>query len=106
MVEGYRRVDLDTELLGAQDILRSAGVRTTVHGPDQEVPAPAAEALGWVVREAVTNVVRHSDARSSAGSGLLGVAERLAALGGTLHSKSEDGQFRVTATIPREAGSR
>ena len=134
VVEGYRRVDLDTELLGAQDILRSAGVRTTVHGPDQEVPAPAAEALGWVVREAVTNVVRHSDARScditvtlttdqvgvqvdndgvrssgpasSAGSGLLGVAERLAALGGTLHSKSEDGQFRVTATIPREAGSR
>ena len=128
VVEGYRRVDLATELVGAQDILRSAGVTTTVTGPEHEVPTPVAEALGWVVREAVTNVVRHADATrcqitvtltddlvgvqvrndgvrpagpsSSSGSGLTGVAERLAALGGTLHSHQEAGEFTVTAQIP------
>lgn len=136
VVEGYRRVDLATELVGAQDILRSAGVATTVTGPTHEVPTQAAAALGWVVREAVTNVVRHADARScditvtltdggvgvqirndgvrpagmagpagpagSTGSGLTGVAERLAALGGTLHSSSDGGEFTVTAQIPRD----
>ena len=128
VVEGYRRVDLATELVGAQDILRSAGVATTVTGPEHEVPPPVAEALGWVVREAVTNVVRHADATrcqitvtrtddlvgvhvrndgvrppgppSTSGSGLTGVAERLAVLGGTLHSHQETGEFTVTAQIP------
>ncbi|WP_147916713.1 sensor histidine kinase [Ruania zhangjianzhongii] len=133
VVEGYRRVDLATELVGAQDILRAAGVRTSVTSPEAEVPTPAAEALGWVVREAVTNVVRHADATtcqitvtltddlvgvqvrndgvrpagpsSSTGSGLTGVTERLAALGGTLHSRSDAGEFTVTAQVPRSPRS-
>ncbi|WP_457536567.1 sensor histidine kinase [Streptomyces filamentosus] len=61
-VTGYREGSLGTELDRARDALSSADVEPVVRrsGPPLE---PAAEALlGWVVREAATNVVRHADA--------------------------------------------
>ena len=64
VVRGYRSTDLTGELAGARSVLRAAGVACTVEGEDAAARLPEAvqAALGWVVREAVTNVLRHSRA--------------------------------------------
>ncbi|MEU1314418.1 histidine kinase [Streptomyces tibetensis] len=61
-VSGYRQGSLAAELDRAHSVLTAAGITLVVSrsGPP---PGPQTEALlGWVVREAVTNVVRHSGA--------------------------------------------
>jgi two-component system, NarL family, sensor histidine kinase DesK len=63
-VGGYRRVTLAAELGGARAALDAAGVRAVVEDPPGDLPAPVEEVLGWAVREAATNVVRHSGATS------------------------------------------
>lgn len=64
VVRGYREADLRTELLGAQGVLRAAGIECEVAGDGGDaLPAPVQSALGWVVREAATNVLRHGDPR-------------------------------------------
>jgi two-component system sensor histidine kinase DesK len=64
VVRGYREADLRTELLGAQSVLRAAGIECEVAGDSGDaLPAPIQSALGWVVREAATNVLRHGDPR-------------------------------------------
>ncbi|WP_257155782.1 histidine kinase [Streptomyces sp. Ru87] len=63
VVRGYRQADLHTELIGAAGVLRAAG--TECHIEDRyagELPAEVQSALGWVVREGTTNVLRHADA--------------------------------------------
>src|SRR5664279_782796 len=116
VVSGYRTADLGTELAGAQEVLRSAGMSCRVIGDPAGLPPDVQAALGWVVREGTTNIIRHSDATActielhiqdspgapramtltmdndrvhtldagSGGSGLLGLGERLAALGGSI----------------------
>ena len=59
----YRRPDLATELAGAHSLLAAAGIATRTIG-ETSVPDWAAEPLALVLREATTNVVRHSEARS------------------------------------------
>ncbi|GAB2874047.1 hypothetical protein GCM10027074_47290 [Streptomyces deserti] len=66
VVRGYREADLGTELVGAQGVLAAAGIDCTVTGSAAGLPAAAQSALGWVVREAATNVLRHGDARHCA----------------------------------------
>jgi signal transduction histidine kinase len=128
VVRGYRRTDLAGELAGARSVLRAAGVGCTVSGEDggTALPEPVQVALGWVVREAVTNVLRHSRATectvqlrttggeaeltvtndgvagpgSGWGSGLTGLAERLAVAGGRLAARRERDRFVLTATLP------
>ncbi|MFD6416487.1 sensor histidine kinase [Streptomyces sp. NPDC060194] len=137
VVRGYREADVRIELLGAEGVLEAAGVRCTVTGADHpKLPAAVQSALGWVVREATTNVLRHGDAQwcairldvtpagpgrqgravlsvendgapegppGTGGSGLAGLRERLAALGGTLTAEpGERGTFRLTADVPLE----
>ncbi|MFJ7631328.1 sensor histidine kinase [Streptomyces sp. NPDC097595] len=64
VVRGYREADLSTELAGAQGVLSAAGIECTVTGDSgEDLPAPVQSALGWVVREAATNVLRHGDPR-------------------------------------------
>ncbi|MET9761218.1 sensor histidine kinase [Streptomyces sp. NPDC006372] len=64
VVRGYREVDLGAELAGAQGVLTAAGIDCTVTGrPPAGLPAGVQSALGWVVREAATNVLRHGDPR-------------------------------------------
>ena len=65
VVSGYRAADLGTELAGAQDVLRSAGVSCRVTGDAAGLPADVQAALGWVVREGTTNIIRHSDATAA-----------------------------------------
>ncbi|MGW0514584.1 sensor histidine kinase [Streptomyces olivaceoviridis] len=61
-VTGYREGSLATELTRARSALSAASVQPVVRQSGAPL-APQTEALlGWVVREAVTNVVRHSRA--------------------------------------------
>jgi two-component system sensor histidine kinase DesK len=132
VVRGYRSTDLSGELAGARSVLRAAGVACTVQGEDDagRLPEPVQVALGWVVREAVTNVLRHSDATDCAitlatapgevrltvtndgvtaaagqraGSGLPGLRERLADAGGSLDAVRNGDRFTLTATLPAGA---
>ncbi|MGY1749329.1 sensor histidine kinase [Modestobacter sp. SYSU DS0511] len=127
VVRGYRSTDLTGELVGARSVLRAAGARCTVQGEDGagELPEAVQAALGWVVREAVTNVLRHSDASDCTitlereggevrltvtndgvttdpgpGNGLTGLRERLAAAGGTLDAARHGDRFTLAATLP------
>ncbi|MEV5409933.1 histidine kinase [Thermopolyspora sp. NPDC052614] len=62
-VSGYREVTLDSELATAREIATAAGVELTVRLPPDPPPPAVATAAAWVVREGVTNVLRHSLAR-------------------------------------------
>lgn len=62
VVQGYRAADLPTEMAGARAILIASGIEVRVAGEHLHLPAGAQRALAWVVREGVTNVVRHSRA--------------------------------------------
>ncbi|MDQ8705943.1 histidine kinase [Streptomyces sp. LHD-70] len=64
VVRGYRETGLGAELAGAQGVLKAAGIDCRVFGAEAADALPPAvhAALGWVVREAATNVLRHGDA--------------------------------------------
>jgi two-component system sensor histidine kinase DesK len=64
-VSGYRQSTLAMELAGARDALRAAGIRGNVEPAPEGLPREVDALLGWAVREGVTNVLRHSDARSA-----------------------------------------
>ncbi|WP_053175712.1 sensor histidine kinase, partial [Nonomuraea sp. SBT364] len=61
-VTGYREGSLGAELARAGDALSAAGVSASVRRTGEPPHARAQELLGWVVREGVTNVLRHSGA--------------------------------------------
>ncbi|RSS62808.1 sensor histidine kinase [Streptomyces sp. WAC07061] len=132
VVRGYREADLSVELEGARGVLSAAGMdcRVEYATAGRQLPGEVQSALGWVVREATTNVLRHGDARSCLirlaasadsgtvtllvendgvpetpagmpGSGLAGLRERLAAVDGTLLAgPAEGGRFRLRAEVP------
>jgi two-component system sensor histidine kinase DesK len=61
-VSGYRR-SLDEELTGARAALEAAGMTVELPAPGAPLPAAVESLLGWTVREATTNILRHSHAR-------------------------------------------
>ncbi|MFD7504755.1 sensor histidine kinase [Streptomyces sp. NPDC059850] len=61
-VTGYREGSLDTELDRARSALDASGIEADVHRSGPPLSPQAEALLGWVVREGVTNVVRHSGA--------------------------------------------
>ena len=65
-VAGYRQVDLDTELAGARMALVAAGIEVEIERPSDQLDPAVDTLLGWIVREGVTNVVRHSGGASCA----------------------------------------
>jgi signal transduction histidine kinase len=112
---------------------RAGGLEVTVDRSGPDLSAPIAEVVFRLIQEALTNVLRHapgaaaavavdadqlevrvsvvnspgSVARDSAGSGigLLGMRERVLAIGGSFHAApSVDGGFRVVAALPLRAG--
>ncbi|MGW2419839.1 sensor histidine kinase [Streptomyces sp. NPDC001709] len=131
-VTGYRRPRLAAELAGAQVALTAAGVIAEVPAePDLDgVPEESEAALAWALREAVTNVVRHSGAEkcliqlthrqtldgavlelsvedngsggsgSGPGNGLTGLTERLEKTGGALEAGRIKHGFRLVARVP------
>ncbi|MGW8888990.1 sensor histidine kinase [Streptomyces sp. NPDC055749] len=61
-VTGYREGSLATELDRARSALSAAGIDPVVRQSGPPLPAQSEALLGWVVRESVTNAVRHSAA--------------------------------------------
>ncbi|MFD8391478.1 sensor histidine kinase [Streptomyces sp. NPDC059680] len=128
VVRGYREADLGAELTGAQSVLAAAGIDCEVRAETAGLPADVQSALGWVVREATTNVLRHGNAGrcslslrvlegcvvltvendgvagtpdGGGGSGLAGLRERLAVLDGTLEAGAVgQDRFRLVAEVP------
>jgi two-component system, NarL family, sensor histidine kinase DesK len=62
VVKGYRRDSLERELSGVRSVLVSAGVECEISPLNVNLPGPVEEALAWAVREAATNLLRHSAA--------------------------------------------
>jgi two-component system sensor histidine kinase DesK len=104
-VAGYREVTLAGELANGRELLRAAGVSADLPRAVDVVAAEHQELFGWVVREGLTNVVRHARAKSCAvrlsrssieilddgsggpvvpGNGLNGLRERVAQAGGMI----------------------
>ena len=130
-VAGYRQPTIDVELRGAREVLSAAGIALD-HQIDAALPDETTGPFAWAIREGVTNVVRHSrghrcsirlnelngsvsleirddgeprEAATESGSGLVGLRERFAAIGGTVVAGPiPTGGFRMTATAP--AGKR
>jgi two-component system sensor histidine kinase DesK len=111
-VAGQRDVTLAGELASAREVLRAAGVIAQLPPSVAGLPAELSELFGWVVREAVTNVVRHAHAQHctitlgnrsiqidddgcggapGAGNGLTGLRERVTAAGGTVSAGTPGG---------------
>ncbi|MEF3405475.1 sensor histidine kinase [Agromyces sp. CCNWLW203] len=144
LVAGYRHVAFDDELENAREVLAASGAECALRLGPLPSDAAAQSALASVVREATTNILRHSEATSvtieltttsdrveltivndgvtaaspgtagagtatdtdttprAHGSGLAGLRERLAAVGGTLETSTDDSgtRFELRATVP------
>jgi len=122
-VSGVRGVNVSGELAAARAALSAAGIDAELP-PSTEAVAPAhRELVGWIVREGVTNVVRHSGARrcvvrldphgieiaddgigpsprSRTSTGLAGLRERVEAAGGGMTvGRSDLGGFSLRVTL-------
>ncbi|MGW4277337.1 sensor histidine kinase, partial [Streptomyces seoulensis] len=75
-VTGYREGSLSTELDRARSALTAAGIEPVVRRSGPPLTPQTEALLGWVVREAVTNAVRHSGAARCEIT-LAGAAERV-----------------------------
>ena len=138
VAQGYRRTTLEEEIANAAKVLAAAEIRTSVErdsGTDaRNLSEAGRHLLGLVMREATTNVLRHSragrarivyrveDGRAllrvgndgfgetasrETGTGLPVLAERLRNVEGTLEWRNEDGWFEVVASLPTNtAGAR
>jgi two-component system, NarL family, sensor histidine kinase DesK len=62
-VAGYRELSLAGELVSARAALQAAEIKADLPTTVDEVPEDNRELFAWVVREGVTNVVRHSGAK-------------------------------------------
>ncbi|MGN7950196.1 sensor histidine kinase [Microbacterium sp. 22215] len=122
----FRSVPLGDEVANARDLLSAAGLEVEAEIATDADDAPAS-ALGPVIRETTTNVLRHGGGRharltltrvpegwryevvndmsvevvaESVGSGLDGVRRRIAEVGGTSDVHAEGGDFVVVVTVP------
>lgn len=62
-VQGYRRLALKDALEGARSALSAAGIDFVLDDEPVDLPVEVESTLAWALREATTNVVRHSGAR-------------------------------------------
>jgi two-component system, NarL family, sensor histidine kinase DesK len=135
VVQGYRRTSLDEEIANATRVLAAADIDARMQldaaTDGDRLSKTSRHLLGLVMREATTNVLRHSRAQraevdyrvtagmaqlrigndgagdqpgAASGSGLRALAERLAAVGGTLTWEQDGDRFVVAASLPVHAG--
>ncbi|GAA2814774.1 sensor histidine kinase [Kribbella solani] len=119
-VAGYRELSLAGELVSARAALQAAAIKADLPTTVDEVPEENRELFAWVVREGVTNVVRHSGAKrctiriaaaqievlddglgptpggGASGHGLIGLRERADAADASLQvGQNAGGGFRL-----------
>ncbi|MFG1803659.1 sensor histidine kinase [Micromonospora carbonacea] len=125
-VTGYREHSFGRELDNARTVLANVGITVTVRGDVHRLDVEVDDAFGWVLREGVTNVLRHSRAsrcdigvdidadgavltirdngvggRPDLGNGLRGLTERLSQIGGTLQVGPAPGSgLLLTGRVP------
>ncbi|HEX7660496.1 MAG TPA: histidine kinase [Pseudonocardiaceae bacterium] len=129
-VSGYRNASLPAELVGARAALHAAGITPALPQAVDNVAAGFQETFAYVLREGVTNVIRHSGAtrcdvrlgrnwlevrdngrassaqvtasrESGGGHGLAGLAERVATIGGELTAHPlPEGGFLLRVDVP------
>lgn len=126
VVSGYRKVSLSEEIDSAARILRSAGIQAAVRTDAADFDERTEHLLGLLVREATTNILRHSEAKAAEmavaadgasvavtvandgvagsdgprGNGITMLAERFEEAGGTVERERRDGRFTLTGTLP------
>lgn len=115
------------EMQASVEALSAAGIDVRISGDPAPIPRNAGAILAMALREAVTNTIRHSNARrceisigvdeahaklavaddgisdgklGAAGSGLQGMRERLVAAGGSLVFGPNRPGFRLEARVP------
>ncbi|MGF1607400.1 MAG: histidine kinase [Rhodothalassiaceae bacterium] len=123
-VTGMRQASLSAALTQARQALAAADVDLTAQAGLPDLPDAVEQAFAMLIREAVTNVVRHADATTCRirldlqgdqallvveddgrggiareGNGLKGMRERVAALGGRFSLQSRGGT-RIEASLP------
>jgi two-component system, NarL family, sensor histidine kinase DesK len=123
-IRGYRSQSLEAELKHAKATLETAGLSVKSEASEVNLTPAQESVVALVIREAVTNVVRHSQARNCSlrmspvngsclleiaddgrgsveaeGSGLRGMRERILALGGTLERETQAGT-KLTIQFP------
>jgi two-component system sensor histidine kinase DesK len=123
-VSNYRDVTLAGELAAGRELLRAAGVTADLPRAVDVVDPAHHELFGWVVREGLTNIVRHAHASSCAvrlesasveivddgvggaarpGNGLSGLRERVAAAGGVVDAGPlQPAGWRLRASVAAE----
>jgi two-component system sensor histidine kinase DesK len=121
LARGQRPLRLDAELTGARTLLASAGIECEVEAAATD--GPHSELLGRVLREAVTNLLRHADTRrcritvredaltvvndgvvaaaAGDGTGLAALSRRVTEAGGTFRAGPGEtpGTFVVEAVL-------
>jgi two-component system, NarL family, sensor histidine kinase DesK len=126
-VTSYREVTLAGELATGRELLRAAGITADLPRAVDDIDPAHQELFGWVVREGLTNIVRHSRARSCAvrlspssieitddgigssappGNGLTGLRERVAAAGGSIEAgPAHPAGWRLRVRLSAEAAT-
>lgn len=127
-VSGMTGASLSREIAGSKAALTAAGIVCEVEGDAEAIDPGASAVLAMALREAVTNVIRHSGARSCRialsqqlgglelkvsddgdgqavrpGGGLAGLTSRLTAAGGELAIEGNTCGTRLTARVPQGA---
>ena len=128
-IRGYRSDGLQVEIERAKSTLETAGVAVEYHSTRVGITPAQESVLALALREAVTNVVRHAQAKTcrlqllqvngvcrleiqddgrgglhAEGDGLRGMRERIEALGGSLLQDAHAGT-KLTITLPLAANA-
>jgi two-component system sensor histidine kinase DesK len=125
---GYRRPSLSMEVANARNALRAAGIGLLVEDTLGRVAAEQDAVLAWCLREGVTNVLKHSEAKKcvlklaradgsatlelvddgrgstsldGGGAGLIGLRERVELAGGKFQVGSQpEAGVRLSVILP------
>ena len=128
-ISGIKNVSLASELANAKMALASADISADVDSLSQEFPEPIGAALAMLVKEGVTNIIRHAEAEHceirvscedetaklvikdngvgfsrEEGSGISGMRNRVAALKGRFEIQGGEGTT-ISAYIPLSASA-
>jgi two-component system sensor histidine kinase DesK len=128
-VRGYRSTGFTAEVEHVRESLKLAGIKLECDAQSLRLPVPQESVLTLALREAVTNIVRHSSAKScrvqlsaghdgvelhiaddgkgscsEEGFGLSGMRERVESMGGTLERDGSRG-MRLLIRLPAAAAS-